>query len=255
MDRKNINKERVVCAVGFLFLIIASITGFLFDGDPYSIIEKVHLDSSIVIPWTHVFCATLALLLIFKPNDTGIIIVLTIESMLLVLTDYAQLGIFFFWDTIIVIYCKDLYKFNRKTVTIILAFLHILALLGSSTHSWKCAFISIGNSIFCAAFYFWIYTILKAKLSCYLPYHISNNQTIEKKPGDILDLNDYNLTERQISFVLENLHNNLSYKKISDKYFVSISTVKKTFAEVYKIFNVNKLDELRYLLLQYQVKA
>ena len=46
----------------------------------------------------------------------------------------------------------------------------------------------------------------------------------------------------------------MSYKEISEKYYVSISTVKKIFAEVFKIFNVSNIEELRILLLQYQVK-
>lgn len=255
MDKNSINKERVVAFFGFIFLIIASVTGFLFDGDPDSILQKF-VDSSILIPWIHVFCAALSFFLIFKPNDTLLIIILNIESTLLLLTDYAQLGIFFFWATVILIITKDLYKNKNKLIISLLSVLHVLSLLGSYTHGWKFTFISIANSIFCFVFYNWIYSILKAKLSCFLPSNVSNNQTIHnKKPGEIIKLSDYNLTERQINFILENVHNNLSYKEISDKYFVSISTVKKTFAEVYKIFNVNKLEELRILLLQYQVKA
>mgnify|MGYP003328988784 CR=1 FL=1 len=39
--------------------------------------------------------------------------------------------------------------------------------------------------------------------------------------GDVIKLSDYNLNERQCTFVIENLHNNLSYKDISEKYNVS----------------------------------
>jgi len=214
------------------------------------------VDTAILIPWTHVVCAAFAFFLIFKPNDRIFIIVVNIESMLLLLTDYCQLGIFFFWASIILIFVKDIFKNKNKAIIATLSISHCLALLGSYTHGWKLTFISIGNSAFCFVFYNWIYSILKAKLSCYIPSNVSNNQTINnKKPGEIIKLSDYKLTERQVTFVLENIHNNLSYKEISDKYFVSISTVKKTFAEVYKIFNVTKLEELRILLLQYQVRA
>ena len=50
------------------------------------------------------------------------------------------------------------------------------------------------------------------------------------------------------------MRNKLSYKELSEKYFVSISTVKKIFADIFKIFNVSNIEELRLLLLQYQVE-
>ncbi|MCR5187471.1 MAG: LuxR family transcriptional regulator [Treponema sp.] len=255
MDKNSINKERVVSLVGFIFLVVAAITGFLWNGDHNSILHRF-IDTAVLIPWTHVICAAFAFILIFKPNDKVFIIVVNVESFLLLLTDYCQLGIFFFWASIILIFVKDIFKSHNKYVLTTLGLLHCVALLGSYTHGWKSTFIAIGNSAFCFVFYMWIYSILKAKLSCFLPSNVSNNQTISnKKPGESIKLSDYELTERQSTFVLENLHNNLSYKEISDKYFVSISTVKKTFAEVYKIFNVTKLEELRILLLQYQVQA
>ena len=82
-----------------------------------------------------------------------------------------------------------------------------------------------------------------------------NNSTIgEKIPGTKLKLSDYNLSERQISFTLDFINNNLSYNDLTEKYYVSLSTVKKEFAEVFKIFGVTKNDELKLLLLQYVVE-
>lgn len=49
------------------------------------------------------------------------------------------------------------------------------------------------------------------------------------------------------------INNGLNYKDLSDKYYVSLSTVKKEFTDIYKIFNVTKLEELHILLLQYVV--
>jgi len=53
--------------------------------------------------------------------------------------------------------------------------------------------------------------------------------------------------------ILDNIQNNLSYKQLSEKYFVSVSTVKKDFSEVFQVFEVTKLEELHLLLLRYQV--
>ena len=133
--------------------------------------------------------------------------------------------------------------------------IHFAALLLSFTHGWIYTAIAIGYSVFGAVFYLWIYCILKSRLSCFLPTNVTQNQTIIKKAlGSKISLSEYNLNARQVTFVMENLHNKLSYKEISDKYYVSISTVKKVFSEVYKIFNVSNIEELRILLLQYQVE-
>ena len=50
-DNKIIN-ERVVSAIGFCFLVIATITSFLNDGDPNSILELI-CPSKIIIFVTH----------------------------------------------------------------------------------------------------------------------------------------------------------------------------------------------------------
>ena len=144
---------------------------------------------------------------------------------------------------------------KSKKVVLILFVIHVITLLLTYTHGVKSMLVAMGYSCFCFAFYFWIYRILKAKFSCFIPKNVTNNKTITgKAAGSVISLSTYNLNDRQSSFVLENLYNKMSYKEISEKYFVSISTVKKEFAEVFKIFNVSNIEELRILLLQYQLQ-
>lgn len=56
MSKNSINSERVVSAVGFLFLVVSSIASLLLNGDKDSIIEKF-ADTSVVIPCVHITCA------------------------------------------------------------------------------------------------------------------------------------------------------------------------------------------------------
>jgi len=84
---------------------------------------------------------------------------------------------------------------------------------------------------------------------------IMENSTIGSKiPGTELKLSDYDLTERQVNFIYDYINNNLTYNDLTEKYYVSLSTVKKEFADVFKIFGVTKNDELKLLLLQYVVE-
>ena len=254
MDRSRINSERVVAVVGFLFLLIATIMSILLDGAPTSIIEKI-APTAIVIPVVHIICLVLTLVNIIKPNPYIMITVFLIESELTILTNYEELGIFFFYAALILLLCKDILGKQNIRLVYIMFFFHMITIGLTYNHGIKYMLISAGYSVFCFAFYLWIYSNLKAKFSCLFPQNVRDNNTIIGKPaGAVISLSDYNLNERQSNFVLENIHNKLSYKEISEKYFVSLSTVKKIFAEVFKIFEVSNIEELRILLLQYQVK-
>ncbi len=253
MNRNRINSERVVAVVGLVFLLIAAITSLYFNGDQDSIIEKI-APTRIVIPAVHFTCILLALILIIRPSYYIMLTMLLIESELTILTDYQELGIFFFYAAVILILCKDLIVNRSKNKITIMFVFHFITLCLTYTHGVKSMLLALGYSCFCFAFYLWIYSILKAKLSCLFPKNVrENNAVIGKPAGSTISLSDYNLNERQIKFLMDHIHNKLSYKEISEKYFVSLSTVKKIFAEIFKIFDVCNIEELRILLLQYQV--
>lgn len=245
--------ERVVPVVGFLFLLIASVSSFLISGDKDSFLE-LFCDSQKIVRIVHVICTVLSAFLIIKPSSTGVVLLLLIESVLTVLTSYTQLGIFFFYGCIFTILCKDMYPKRNKQVIAVLVFIHIVSLSLTYTHGIPKMCINFFSSAFFFTFFLWIYMMLKAKLSCYLLHNVIQNEILgDKHRGDELKLSDYNLSERQVQLLLDNLYNNLSFKQLSEKYFVSVSTVKSEFAGIYKIFEVTKLEELRILLLQFQV--
>jgi len=253
MNRNRISSERVVAVVGLVFISIAAITSLFFNGDPYSVIEKV-APTRIVIPIVHFICVFLTVILVIRPNTYLMTSILLIESELTILTAYQELGIFFFYASVILILCKDLITNQIKKTVPVMFVVHFLTLCLTYTHGIKKMLVAIGYSCFCMAFYMWIYTTLKAKFSCLFPKNVrENNAVIGKPAGSTIKLSDYNLSERQSTFLIEHIHNKLSYKEISEKYYVSISTVKKIFAEIFKIFDVCNIEELRILLLQYQV--
>lgn len=250
-----INTERVVSIVGFLFLICAGVSSLYLGGHDKSVIEYI-APTDIVIPIVHFICAAITFVIIFKTSYYYMAIVLVIESVLTILTNYVNLGIFFFYAAISLIVIKDIFEKKRKGLIIVLTIIHFLSLIGSCSISGIVkTLIDVFSSLFFFVFGFWVYSLLKAQFSCFMPKNVTENKVLANlKPGQKLYLSDYNLTERQQLFVLDNIHRNLSYKQISEKHYVSISTVKKEFSEIYKIFYVDKLEELRILLLQYQIE-
>lgn len=251
MKNKKINIERVVSIISFLFLGIALYGGLTLEGDPDSILPHSKIDICVF----HSVCVTLSFFCIFKPIRLIQIIILLLESFITILTNYETLGIFFFYFAIILLLCNDFFTKRGVLIASILFCFHIITIFLMYTHGWTRTIIAFATSIFSLSFFIWIYSILKTKLSFLIPTIISNNLAItNKQPGQELSLSDYKLTDRQINLVMDYLYNNLSYNDLSQKYNISLSTVKKDFSEIFKIFNVSKLEELHILLLQYKIK-
>ncbi len=246
-----ISLERVVSIVGLLFIGTALWSAIILNGDPDSIIPY----SKQVIVTVHTICTLLTIFTIFKPSTKLHVIVFFIESILLILTNYEMLGVMFFYSALAEIKIMDFMKNKRPVNMTIIFVLHIINILFMYTHGWSRTIITLGTSAFMCTFYLWLYSLLKAKFSCIIPTTISENKCLKnKKVGSLIHLSDYNLSERQMQLILDNLHNNLSYKELSDKYFMSISLVKKEFAYIFKVFDVSKIEELHMLLLQYLVE-
>ena len=246
-----IDLERVVSVVAFVFLSLAFGGAYVMNGDPLSIIPY----SRTVLLIVHGLCALATFVTIIRPSAIMQIAILFVESVITIETNYDVLGIMFFYCALIIILMRGLFKKHIKTPVTVLFILHIISIFLSYTHGWAKTLISLGCSAFFFTFYMWIYSILKSRLSCVIPSTVTNNKSLGGKlPGQAIHLSDYNLSERQISLVMDYFHNNMSYKDLSDKYNISVSLVKKEFSDVFKIFEVNKLDELHILLLQYVVE-
>ena len=152
MDRNRINSGRVVAVVGFVFLLTATIISILLDGDPNSIIEKI-APTAIVIPIVHGICLILTIVCIIKPSPFIMVSILLLESELTILTNYEELGIFFFYAALILILCKDILSNKDKKHLFGMFGLHLLTLLLTYTHGVVYMLVSIGYSMFCFAFY------------------------------------------------------------------------------------------------------
>lgn len=249
MKENRINPERCVAVMAFIFLCVALYASLNLPGPENSIVP-----SQKIVVAVHSVCVLIAFSLIFRHSlalEAGIMLC---ESILTTLTGHSQLGIFLFYGMFVLLFVKEKFKTRTKTKVSILFILHLASILCCYKQGYITVLLTLATSVFYNIFIYWIYDILKLKLACFLPAKISSNDSIsEAVPGSELHLLDYNLTERQADLIIDNLHSNCSYKELSEKYFVSISTVKKEFSDVYKIFGVTKLEELHLLLLQYQV--
>lgn len=72
-------------------------------------------------------------------------------------------------------------------------------------------------------------------------------------PGSILDLSNFNLSERQTKCLVECVCNSLSYKQIAEKIFISESVIKKEMQNIFEIFDVENKEQLKILLAPYKL--
>lgn len=251
MNKKLAISEKIVCILATIFLFISAVAAYFLNGDPKSIIPY----SGIVLIIVHSICALLSFFCIFKPVFQIEFTILQVESIFTILTGRATLGIFFFYGSLFLLFCKRTpEKSTKPKITCALIF-HFFVLLGTFTHGWIHTILCFISSCFYGAFFVWIYYILKTRFSIFTPTKVIENSNIrEKQPGATLNLSNFNLTERQKDFILANLRDNLSYNEISDKFYVSISLVKKEFRSIFKTFGVSNKEELRLLLLQYDIR-
>ena len=249
MKKNWLSPERVFSIFATIFLFVA-----FMSSCHLTLRVKTFIPSQTVVICTHAVSLLLSIFTVICPVLAVEVFVMLCESVLTTMTGYINLGIFLFYAILILMFAKGKFKNHPYQKLFSLVTVHLISLFLAAKNGWVFVFMGIAASLFYAAFFYMIYYILHEKLSFFLPAQTQKNTVIKEKSGEPLHLSEYALSERQINFILEKLQNNASYKELSEKYFVSISTVKKDFAEVYKIFSVKNLEELQLLLLQYKVE-
>ena len=71
--------------------------------------------------------------------------------------------------------------------------------------------------------------------------------------GEKLYLSDYNLSDRQNKFLIEYLKTGKSYKSMAEIFIVSESIIKTEMSRIQRKFGVKNREDLRVLLLQYEI--
>ena len=100
-----------------------------------------------------------------------------------------------------------------------------------------------------------VYEKLNTKLSYLLPKKEVSSKSNELPPyGSVISLSKFGLTDRQKKFLLLVMNDNLTYDKIANDNYVSLSIVKMEMAQVCKLLGVKNKEDLKILLLQYKIE-
>ena len=242
--------RRIYLFFSFLLLLVASFLSFVLPPETRSIIPH----TEIVIPCINSLCALLALFFIFKPDYyKGQYAVLFLQSISTIMTGYETLGIFLYMSLIILLLCDGQFKKNIHRKIAFLISIWALSILSLIPFGWNRVLLSYFTLLFFIAFYNFIYIKLRYMLSPLLPKKKEDGSKLFPPPGSNLKLEDYGVSERQKVFAMDCINENLSYKEISQKHFVSISTVKAEMACLFKCLGVKNREDLRFFLFQYNL--
>ena len=250
---KFFTEERILSLGGCITLSVAAIISFILDAETKTILPY----SRIIIPIVNTISAFSALMYFIFPQKKLIAyLIMLVQGIFTMITGYETLGIFLFTALAILAFCNgDLRKSFWLKIAIFFPiwFLSLLGVIPFGLHRFILAFT---ESILFITFYFCIYKKL-AKLLAPISPVFSTIKEIKiqlPEPGSKVFLCDYDLNERQRKFIFDNLNLKSNYHELSEKYYVSISTVKKEMVDAFDKIGVRNLEELRLLLTQYDVQ-
>jgi hypothetical protein len=254
MNSREITMERVVSILTFAFVCFSVFFNFVLLSSGQESASLIPY-SEFVIIFVHCVVSIGTFVNIFKPTSKLQFVYFQIESILTILSSYEILGMFLFYSSIAFLYLKFYPSKKLKTITIICFILHLICLLFLISFSIFHFIFFFFASLFMMFIFLWFFDALKSKFSFYSPEVFSVNSNINNlKPGSEIVLSTFGLTERQVNLVYDYITENLTFKELSERYCVSVSTVKLEFMESYKIFRVSKIEDFRIVLMQFQVK-
>lgn len=243
--------ERIFLIFSFVILATASILSFILPPETRTIIPH----PEITIPFVNTLCAALSFIAIFKISWKKIqYAILFIEAVCTILTGYELLGIFLYSALLIKLFSDGFFinHFYLKLTILLLIWLSLI--LGLIPFGTERMILSYAAICFFCAFYYHIYKKMKNALANYLPPSMVDSEINLPEPGNPISLSDYNLSNRQKEILSEYLKYGTSYKNLAQKFIVSESTVKTEMARIQKHFGVKNREDLRVLLLQYELK-
>jgi len=225
---------------------------------------KAAIPYASVIPYTglikatlNAFCLCLSIILFIHPEKKLLTyIVFFVEAGNAVLVGFIGIGTSLFCIGIVLCFINGEFAVNRNKKVIMLGVYWILIIitiypvLGLTFVIFEIIGTLFGLTV-CAA----LYQKLEAKLSYLLWPNETVTPAITLPPkGLTLKLSDYELSERQISFIIGSIKQGETYETLANRYYVSTSVVKKDMAAACKYFGVANREALRILLLQYKLE-
>lgn len=243
---------------GFLLSLIAGICNILIESRwmYYTLIPN----PKIVIPIANIVSAIITILMFLFPRKYFFsYFVLFFQSVKTAFTGFENLSVFLFSLFIVLFFLQTSMSHKKRKNTIILFYIiYSISLTGCIPFGLERFWVALGSTIFTASAFICILRLFRVKLAVLIPainQHLFISPDINlPKPGGILHLADYPLSERQINLLYEVIVKNKSYGEISLFYGLSKSLVKKEMCSILDVFECKNMESLKIVFSQFEIE-
>lgn len=251
--KKFFTEERILSLGGFIILTAAAVISFIVDAETKTLLPY----PKVLVPIINTSSAIAALVYFIFPHLRPLAyIILIVQGLSTMITGYETLGVFLFTALGIFSFCNGDLRIKFKLKISLYLTTWFISLFGILPFGIARFILAFAESILFITFYFCIYKKLAKLLAPISPVlnSIPDIKINLPEPGKTVYLCDFDLNERQQKFIYDNLKLKSNYHDLSEKYFVSTSTVKKEMVDAFNKIGVTNLEELRLLLMQYKVQ-
>lgn len=250
---KKFTAARIMYLSGALVLFIATMMNLLTRYKFISVIPYTKYVEAVL----NFSCAILCLVLTIKPELNRLqYSVFFIQSTITTLIGFAGIGTMLLTFLGLSLFVNGFFTSRLKIKLTCFGIWWGLVIIGVYLgFGFRPAIFVVALTLFYIAMFATVYEKLNKKLSYLLPEKEVSSKSNELPPyGSVISLSKFGLTDRQKKFLLLVMNDNLTYDKIANDNYVSLSIVKMEMAQVCKLFGVKNKEDLKILLLQYKIE-
>lgn len=251
----NIDKKKLYERLMILFGATVSFVGFIISVTIEDFSKSFLPYFNVIVPIVNVISTVACLFLFIFPKFRIMqSLVVFWQGMVMVLNNLLFLGIFLYFLGIMLLFCNGYLRKRaslKLTYCLGILFLSFTPIFFTSIHKY---FMAVFFLLFVTFSFIYVYWKIRQNLFELFPF-LANKITDKKmpEPGSKLNLQDFDLTDRQIKILKAYINGSNNYKDIGEMFYLSESLVKKEMVNICKCFGVQSIEVLLFLLQQYEI--
>lgn len=246
-----------ILAIGAFVLSLTSSLCHIFSNN--FTYQSISSNFKTILISLNIFATLISIIIFLFPKRYFLLYIgLISQSIFCIILGYIGLGVFLFTLFIILFYILS--PFTEKTQKICISIFFIafsFVLFGCIPYGLERFLMALATLFFIATAFICVVQLFKTKLKSFIPLinqnlYISPDITLPK-PGEILNINNYDLSEREKSLLFDVMKNNNTYGELSIKYSISKSLIKKEMSKILEYFGCRNMESLKIVFSQFDI--
>ena len=250
-----IDKKKLYERLMILFGAIVSFIGLIISITIEDFSESFFPYFNVIVPVVNIISTVVCVFLLIYPKFRILqSMVVFVQGVVMVLNNLLFLGIFLYFLGVMLLFCNGYLRKKmalRLTCSFGVLFLSFTPIFFKNHHKY---FMAVAFLLFVAFSFIYVYWKIKQNLFELFPF-LANKISDKQMPetGGKLNLQDFELTDRQIKILKSYINGSTNYKDIGKIFYISESLVKKEMVNICKCFEVQSIEVLLFLLQQYEL--